>query len=78
MELIVNMTDSLLNIETTVDLHWLLVLLLLIVSCKTLPVVVHVAFAVKHALVLRELRKEREANRQQVRKAKQFANEVFK
>lgn len=78
MEIIVNMTDSLLNIEAKVELFWLLVLLLIIVSCKVLPVVVDVVFAVKHALVLRELRKEREAHRQQVRKAKQFANEVFK
>lgn len=78
MDIIVNLKDSLLMIEATVDLYWLLVLLLIMVGFKALPAVFDVVFAVKHALVLRELRKEREAHRQQVRKAKQFANEVFK
>jgi hypothetical protein len=78
MDITVNMTGSILNIKATVDLYWMLVLLLIIVSCKAVPVVIDVAFAIKQALVLRELRKEHEAHRQQVRKAKQLANEVFK
>lgn len=78
MDIIVNLKGNVLSLDATLNVYWLLVLMAIIVSCKAVPVVIDVVFAVKHALVIREFRSKQEAHRLQVRRAKQLANEVFK